>query len=70
MRSGLIEVFGIWSNDAMRKTELFVLALCEVSGAVDLVTSLSKVYFRKSSIKGGKVIVMGLLVSPEPEALL
>lgn len=59
MQSGLIEVFGIWSNDVMRETKLFVLALCEVSDAVNLVASLSKVYFSKSSMKGGTVIVMG-----------
>lgn len=47
----------IWSNDAMRETKLFVLTLCEVSeDAVNLVTSLSKVYFGKGSMK---VIVMG-----------
>lgn len=59
MGSELIEVSGIWSNDAMRDTELFVLALCEVSDAIYLVTSLSKVYFSKGSVKGGKIIVMG-----------
>lgn len=57
---GFWQVKGIWGNDAMRETELFVCeALCEVSDAVNLVTSLSKVYFSKGSMKGGKVIVMG-----------
>lgn len=59
MGSGLIEVFGIWSNDAMRDTELFILALYEVSDAINLVTSLSKVYFSKGSVKGDKIITMG-----------
>lgn len=59
MGSGLIEVFGIWSYDARRATELFVLALCEVSAAINLVTSLSKVYFSKGSVKDGKIITMG-----------
>lgn len=59
MQSRLIEVFGIWSTDVMRETQLLVLALCEVLDAVNLATSFCTVYFSKGGVKGGKVIVMG-----------
>lgn len=45
--------------DAMMETELFVLALREVSHAVNLATSVSKVYSGKGSMKSGQVILMG-----------
>lgn len=59
MWSGLTEDFGIWTNDATREIKLFALALWEVSDAVNLVTSLTKVYFNKNSMESGKTIVMG-----------
>lgn len=38
---------------------MFALALWEASDAVNLVTSLKKVYFNKDSMESGKTVVMG-----------
>lgn len=43
----------------MRETKLFALALWEASDAVNLVPSLTNVYFNKKSMESGKTIVMG-----------
>lgn len=41
------------------ETKLFALALWGASDAVNLVTSLTKVYFNMDSMESGKTIVMG-----------
>lgn len=38
---------------------LFVLAMCQVSEYVNLVTFLSKVYVSKSNMKDGKIVQVG-----------
>lgn len=43
----------------MRETRLFALAQWGASDAVNLVTSLTKVYFNKDSMESGKAVLMG-----------